>query len=405
MSIDVRPTRPDEYRRASSAMAIALLNTPPSDETWARIEASWTDGRSFSAWDGDQCVGHAAHYPVETVVPGGAMVTTAAVARVGVLPTHRRLGIGGQLLRAIIADAVASGTMISSLRASEGTIYGRYGYGIAGSSAAVTIDRRKAQPLAGRPADGRFRILEPDEIVATVGALYERVGLRRVGAITRPEPWTARVVRAAVEQSAASFVAVHTNPEGIDDGYVHYSVDWNDDHDPWIRATGEVRDLFGADDAVETALWHFVLGVDLVDRWRAPARPTDDLARHLTADPRAYQVTMIEDEQWIRILDVDAFLSARTYGPATGSVVIGVEDALVAGNVGAWRVDPTGAERSDDQPDLRCDIAALSSLSLGGSSWTDLVGAGIVTTEHREAVDVADTLFASRRAPFCGTFF
>jgi hypothetical protein len=51
------------------------------------------------------------------------------------------------------------------------------------------------------------------------------------------------------------------------------------------------------------------------------------------------------------------------------------------------------------------DIAGLSTVYLGGPSWSEAAAIGLVEARHPDALDVADALFASRPLPFCGTFF
>jgi len=68
--IDVRETHPDEFRRAANTFTRALMFPPPTDEQWAERLATWNDMVSFSAWDGDRCVGHAGQFALATMVPG-----------------------------------------------------------------------------------------------------------------------------------------------------------------------------------------------------------------------------------------------------------------------------------------------------------------------------------------------
>ena len=104
--LEIRPTEPEELRRACDTMCRALLTSPPDDERWEKGRRSWEDMVSYSAWDGADCVGHAGHFHTETTVPGGAVVDTGAVTRVGVLSTHVRRGAGTGLMQALIDDAV-----------------------------------------------------------------------------------------------------------------------------------------------------------------------------------------------------------------------------------------------------------------------------------------------------------
>ena len=403
--IDVRITQPHEYRLADTPLAISLLDTPPDDERWNRSLPSWDESVSFSAWDGDTCVGHACQFPVDTTVPGGGRLSTGAVSRVGVLPTHRRRGVATRLMHALIDDALRRHVVLLSLRASEAIIYPRYGFGVAGEYCAVTIDPARATPLRGATTDGSFRILDPDEIVGVIDPLYERVGHRRPGALTRPPSFTERLLRAAIERKDASFVAVHLDPSSEPDGYVHYDLNWRGAALEISSGEGVVHDLFAASDEVELALWQFLFDTDLVTSWRASARPLDDLVRFAAADRRGHQQVGIQDEQWLRLLDVDAALSARSYHPATGSIAIRVSDPLVPANNATWRIDADGADRTSDAPDLSVGIETLSAAYLGGPSWAALAGTGAVEVAGGQATEVADTLFASRPLPFCGTFF
>lgn len=407
MSIEIRATRPDERRRAADVVTTTLMAPLPTDEVWERRGASWQEMPSLTAWDGDRCVGHAGQFPVETVVPGGARLATAAVTRVGVLPTYRRRGIATRLMEDLIAASVRDGHVLMSLRASETGIYGRYGFGLAGDSANLEIDVGRARPLRGVDDAGSFTLLAPDEVLDTIPPVYESVALRRPGVITRPtEAWWTRRFEPVLERSTAAFVVLHRDADGRADGYVHYSTRWNDDRpDDAPTGRGSVHELFGTDDRVELALWQYVLDVDLVTQWRADGRPVDDPVRLAAADHRAVRIRAIDDEQWLRVVDVDTALGRRAYAPAHGSVTIGVQDRLVAANNGSWRITAEGAERTDGDPDVVLDVATLSALFLGGRGWRTAAAIGDVEVADPAAFDVADRLFGVPTAPFCGTFF
>jgi predicted acetyltransferase len=402
MSIDIRATRPHEYRAAAGAMAVALMNPPPNDEQWDRSRPSWDEMPSYSAWDGERCVGHAGHFLVDTVVPGGARLPTGAVSRVGVLPSHRRRGIATGLMRALIGDAVDRGLALMSLRASEATIYERYGFGLAGDSADVELIPDRARPIRGA-APGSVRILDPAQIVATVEPIYERC--TRTGWISRPPSFWRRLFRSAIDGTGAHFVAVHTAIDGTDDGYVLYETRWDDDGPGVPTGAGEVHELFATDDAAELALWAYVCDVDLVRRWRLPARPVDDILRRAAHDTRAYRLRSLDDEQWLRIVDPGRALTTRSYRPVAGSVVVRVSDPLLPDRDGTWRISASETIPTDDAPDLVTGVVGLSSVYLGGPSWSEVAAIGLVDVRDPAALATADALFGSTRRPFCGTFF
>lgn len=411
MTIDIRPTRPDEYRAAAATISTALLFPPPDDAAFERSLPSWQDTPStFTAWDGERCVGHASQFLFDTTVPGGARLPTGGVTRVGVLATHRRRGAATGLLRALVADAAERGLALMSLRASEAVIYQRFGFGVAGEFTEMKLSAARARPISGAATGGSFRLLAPGELLDVVPPLYERVAHRRPGIVTRPASWWRRYLREAIEESKASVVGVHTGPDG-DDGYVHYTVGWNEAPGE-SGGKGSVHDLFGASDAVELALWQYLLDIDLVHEWTADERPVDDLVRLACRDRRAYQITSIDDEQWLRLVDVDVALATRTYAPVDGSVTIGVHDPLLDRNDGTWRISAAGAERLDagspvdtSEVDISTTIGPLSAAYLGGTPWWTLAGTGAVTAADPSAIALADALFASRPLPWCGSHF
>ena len=166
--------------------------------------------------------------------------------------------------------------------------------------------------------------------------------------------------------------------------------------------------MWGADAAVELALWKFILELDLVDTVRAEERPVDDPVRFALANPRHYHAKMRYDEQWLRLLDVDAALRARTYGAAAGEVTLAVADPMFEHNNGVWQVSAEGAARvalAMSAADLTTTVNGLSAAYLGGTTWSELVSCGQVQQQCAGAAATADLLFASRPLPRCGTFF
>jgi predicted acetyltransferase len=404
VSIVVRPTAPDELRAAATVMRAALLFPPPSDEDWAESEASWSECDSVSAWDGDRCVGHAGSFHLDTTVPGGSRLDTAGVTRIGVLPTHTRQGALRDMMTLLLDRAREHGKVLASLRASEATIYGRFGFAVAGRAAAAQIDGRRARPVH-RSSEGTMRVITADEAAATLPDLYDRCARHRVGTVSRTAGMWHRSLEDVVKGKKAAFVAVHEDSTGTADGFVRYEVAWSAIDDMFELGQGTIDDLWGASPAIERALWAYLLDLDLVTSWRAWWRPLDDVVIAAAADPRGYRVDGVADEQWVRLLDVDVAFGSRSYGPTDRAVNIQVHDPVYSSNCGTWRIDSYGAFRSHADPDLMVDVAEASAAYLGGTSWRELADAGRVVVRRADAVADADALFATRPVPFCGTFF
>ncbi len=286
------------------------------------------------------------------------------------LPTHTRQGLLTQLMQRSLREAHDRGQVLASLRASEAPIYGRFGYGLAGDFVAAHITTERTRPLRGARATGSMRLLRTDEVLDVVPALYERVARRWVGTIGRPEWMWKRYLKTATEPASTpfgkgEFVAVHTDIDGVDDGYVHYETELLEQFATAFNGSGTVHDLWGASDAIELALWQYLFDIDLVKTWRASERPVNDPIRRALFDVRAYETRQVTDEQWLRLLDVDAALAARTYGPSSTTVTIAVSDPLIEENNDRWAISGSGAQRTSDPADLIVDISTLSAAYMG----------------------------------------
>ena len=406
MSIEIRVTPPDRLRSAAEVVTTALMGPLPTDEVWEKRRAGWEAMGSVSAWDEGRCVGHAGVFDVDTAVPGGRRLPNGAVTRVAVLPTHRRRRVASGLVERLVADGVDRGLALMSLWASETGIYRRFGFGHAGDNANLEIEVSGASPLRRADLDGSFTLLSPEEALATIPAVYDAVALRRAGVITRPnETWWRRQFDALLERTRAEFVVVHRDAAGTADGYVHYGTSWNDaSPDEAPTGAGTVHDLFGADERVELALWQYLLDVDLVSTWRANRRPVDDPVRRAARDSRAVRVRAVDDDQWVRLVDVDVALAARVYRAVRGSVAVAVTDRLVERNNRTWRVSAEGAALTDDAADVSVDVSVLSALYLGGVTWRTLAATGDVDASD-DVLHTADALFGRDAAPWCGTFY
>jgi predicted acetyltransferase len=403
--IDVRITAPDESRSAADTMRAALLTGPASDEDWERAAAGWgQDHLSISAWDGTRCVGHAGAFRLDTIVPGGARLGTAAVTRIGILPTHTRQGLLTRMLTRLLRDARDEGRPFASLRASEAVIYGRFGFGVAGESTSVTVDSRRARPIRNA-APGSFRILTRGELLAVLPPLYDRVATR-TGVISRTMFLWDRYLEDALRGDKGSHVVVHTAVDGTDDGFAHYAVKWNEISFTEAVGIGEVHDLWGATPEVELALWDYLTGIDLVRSYKVDERPPDDVLRWAANDRRCVAVKDRFDEQWVRLLDVEVALAARTYRPSAEVVTIAVTDPLFEDNSDTFEVSATGVRRlgRGTAADLEAEIGTVSAAYMGSTSWAVLAAAGRVDGSA-EAVARADDLFTHRPGAWCGSFF
>jgi predicted acetyltransferase len=364
--------------------------------------------RFLLAYDGGDIVGTASEFSFELTLPGGATIPIGGVSDVAVAATHRRRGILRQLMARQL-DAIAErGEPVALLTASESSIYGRFGYGLATSTASIRIETDHAAFQREPEAGGRLRMVFGDEARKVVPEAYERYRRARAGSLTRSDRYWELLFRDRQKDrggASARFDVVHQDAGGRADGFVTYRIA-NEWPDSIARNECRVIELLAADAEVEAALWRFVLDLDLVGEVSARDVAVDAPLRWRLADPRRLRFVRQRDWLWARLLDVPAALSARSFGPGE-PVVIEVVDAFRPQTAGQYRDGPDGCERVSDaaDADVRCDVADLGAAYLGGVSFGTLARAGRVDELRAGATAAADALFATDVAPFCTTMF
>lgn len=398
---DIRVLDDSQYRTAHTLFRGTLHHAPAPDDQWKFAQESYDEGRVFGAFGDGEMIGTVQSFPSRLAVPGGAVLPHAAVSRVGVRADWTRRGVLSALQRAQLRALRSGGDVIATLRASETAIYGRYGYGVATRYRNLRIDRRQAAPRT-RPV-GRVRLVEGEAGERIARGLFDELSPGRAGTIARwPAWWSLNVRRVAADENIK--FAVRSGAAG-DDGYVAFKVEpGRHDSSEERPTTLMVLDLWARDAEAWADLWLFVLGVDLVVEVSAAGRPVDEPVEWLLGDRRACRVAAETDETWLRLLDVPAALSARTYRQAE-PVVIGVRDAYLPENAGSYRVAADGVTRVDDAPELVLDVDVLGSTYLGDVSFTTLAATRRLDVVTPNAPARADALFRVSTPPWSGTFF
>jgi len=364
---------------------------------WIEVE------RMHAAFDGDRIIGGAGAFTYRMSVPGGALVPAAGITVVGVLPTHRRRGVLRKLMREQLDDCRARGDFVAYLWASEATIYGRFGYGLASRIGEISLAKDRTRFALPFEPRGTVRLVDLEEAARTFPPLYEQVVAQRPGMFIRSQDWweTRRLFDDAARRQGGPKNLVLLELDGKPAGYAIYNVkqDWVSGFSKGVVNIVEV--VTPTPDAARE-LWRWLLDFDWTSEFSANLLPLDHELFMLVAEPRRLQFK-INDGVWVRLIDIGQALSARTYND--GEIVLDVEDTFMPENAGRWRVTPSGAKRTDDAADLRLDVTGLGSVYLGGFTFAQLVAGSRAEELVPGAVERADALFATPVAPWCPEIF
>jgi predicted acetyltransferase len=405
MAWDVRPAAsPEEFGDALAAIFYYFGQTEPEPASVGRFSRALPLERIHAAFDGDRIVGGAGAFPFEFSVPGGTL-PCAGITLVGVLPTHRRRGVLTAMMRAQLDDIRRRGEPIAALWASEETIYGRFGYGLASLMSEIELPR--AYGSLREPADpaARAKLVSLEQAKELVPPIYDRVRLERPGMFGRSAVWwETRVLSDPPERrdGAGAKTAVVIELDGRAVAYALYRLTPKFDGGLSLGET-RVIEAMGDSPAAVRELWRFLLGVDWMATLRASLLPIDHPLWLILRTPRRMKMR-VADSLWCRLVDVGTALSGRTYA-ADEEIVFEVGDTFLPDNEGRWRLAGGEAARTDAGADLELNVTELGSVYLGGFTFTELQRAGLVRELKPGAVERADAVFATGVKPWCPEIF
>ncbi|MEU9147072.1 GNAT family N-acetyltransferase [Streptomyces sp. NPDC048349] len=403
--VDIREVPEADIDRALE-LAYLVFNDRPEKEGRERHHALLERCSRIGAYDGDVLVGFMAAHDFRLSVPG-ADLPCPGLTFVSVAPTHRRRGVLTALMAEQLRRAAAAASPLAALWASEAAIYGRFGYGGATTGVTIEIDSTRPLPLRIAPDRRPLRLVAPDEALAVIGPFHEAARAVRAGRPTRSaerwsQEWLAEQDEEDEELSPPRIIVLGDPGEPIA-GYVLYRTKPEDDSGP-VRTPGLVRveELEADTPAVAAALWECLAALDLTGRVTAWGRPADDPLLHFAADRDQVRVTAQFPALWLRLVDVRAALTGRSWA-APVELVLELTDVRLPANAGRFRLKagPDGAayENARAAPDLTLDVRELAACYLGGTRVVELVASGLVDEHTRGAAAALDAALRTDLLP------
>ena len=305
-------------------------------------------------------------------------------------------------MRAQLDDIHDRGEPLATLWASEGSIYGRFGYGL--SSLCGDMEIQRTDTAFVRPVDwgGTSTLVDKDAALRLFPPVYDRVQAATPGMFSRSRDWwETRVFNDSEWRRAGggelSYAALEL--EGQPQAYAIYRLNFSyADGVPTGKTV--VIEAMGFDPAATAAVWRYLFDIDWMVAIEAGMLPLDHPLFLLLSDPNRMKFR-VGDGLWLRLVDVGAALAGRVYA-TEDELVFGVSDTFCPWNEGSFALDGTKAR---SEPDLRLSAAALGTAFLGGFSFSELLRAGQVEEVTEGAIARADALFRTDPKPWCPEIF
>ena len=352
---------------------------------WARTFGASRDGSN-------ELAGIYTSYDMAVTAPGAlgtlTRVPMAGLSWVSVHPDHRRRGVLRDMMTHHFARMHEQGVALSGLHAAEVQIYGRFGYAISSVELELELERGAVftapslEDAAARVTT-RFVAADSDDAAQIVHDLHLGCAGQTLGAVSRPQrmarPFLVDLPLTRQGQEPCQVLMAHVDGQPV--GYALFSRQpkWTNGQ---AKGTVTVRELATADPATLLALARRLVDFDLTASVMISGRGSDDPLVWWTGGPRAAGVKAF-DSLWLRLIDVDAALTARGYSSPC-DLVLDVVDPVCPWNQRAWRltVDRSGVGSclpTARDADLRLPVQALGAAYLGSRSIAAQARQGLVT--------------------------
>ena len=410
MTIEYRQITAAEHRRFGVAVERGFgEHYEPNHHRFQLDKRTLTPEMTICAFDDGEIVGTSAAFPLESIVPGGRTIGNAGITAVTVAATHRRQGLLTNMMKRLLERERDIGQPVASLWASESNIYGRFGYGMSIQHQVFNIDTRKAGLSSCPEISGNLRYVDISEARKVFPQVWESAAEMHSGFPRCDDNHWDRMMAGFSEKSGWGkpwFVVYEENKTAL--GFaIYYLKSPSDGQITNPHGVVNADMIIHSSPASHAALWKHLLNIDLYDRLSTWRSSSDDSLPWMLADLRQLERRPY-DAVWYRLLDVAEALSARTY-LTSGTLIFEVEDSFIPEWGGRFELSggPDGSRCTSTRkfPDITLPSATLATIYLGGANLRDLERAGRAEENTEGAIELAEAMFATVRAPWCPMMF
>jgi predicted acetyltransferase len=387
--MEIRPIRPDEKTAFDKIQSVAFM----FKRDFSKVDAAAGDegcktGRAAFDENGKMCscfdlIPYSVRFDGSTVPMGG-------IGGVASLPEERDKKFIRHIFEYAMNEMYEKGYVFSYLYPFSHAYYRKFGYELNMTSinhmVPVTSFRHFVQT-------GRLKMLADDADRQVVRTVYEEyIRDKNLAVVRTDEHWKKRFDNDPYKDNIYLYIWYNDRDEAR--GYIQYHIEKSGE----VKSNIVVRELIWLDPEALKGIFAFVskLSAQIGKMiWKAPS--FIDL---LTLFPEPYDVSQeIYKSGMNRIVNVQKAFELMSLPDGKGELVISAEDQFFPTNTGSYRISwDNGSrlvERCQAEPDLNCDIQALSQLLTGFASVEALSLAGTISVNKKR--DLLCSVFRQKR--------
>jgi predicted acetyltransferase len=406
--ITIRPVTDEEFPAFVQGFMDGFGNDVPWDGFVEAIRSTLPAERTLAAFDGDEIVGTFGGYDFVLSVPGGT-VPMEGTTVVTVFPTHRRMGLMRMMMAKHLENAANAGYPVAGLWASESDIYRRFGFGVATHGNEIEMDGSNIH-FSNQVPKGMVSRLSLDEAKTVLPPIYAGVFAKTPGMVQRSDAWWNNEVLVDGDWMkrgrSAKRIVVYNGADGPD-GYAIYRQKGGHTRDGHANGSVDVSEVVAATPEADVSLWSYLAHIDGFPKVKYWAMPLDSSLALMVTEPRRVHTVRQSDALWVRILDVEAALSGRTY-ERDGSFVFRVVDPFRQKTERGYELSVSNGvgtcKQSGKDPVFEIDVDVLGALYLGGANALLYAEAGRIRGADA-AVVTLHGVFRTHLQPWCPEIF
>lgn len=399
--MEVRPIRPEEktafdkiqtiafmFRRdfskedsAGKASSSTTENTGDGNraQTQAKPDESYRTGRAAFDDNGKMC--SCFDLIPYNVMFDGNIVPMGGIGGVASLPEVRDKKYVRNIFKYVMNEMYENGCVFSYLYPFSHVYYRKFGYELNMTSINYTIPIGSFRHFV---QTGKMKMMTDDADKQAVRAIYdEYIKDKNLAVVRTDSHWSKRFDNDPYRDNVYLYIWYNSRDEAR--GYIQYHIDRSGECKPGIF----IRELVWLDSESLMGIFAFISKLSAqIEKmiWKAPY-----FADLLPLFPEPYDIDQqICKTGMNRVVNVQKAFELMALPDGKGEVVIGVEDQFFPVNTGnykiTWDNGSRETERCSNQPDLICDVQALSQLLTGFASVESLILAGRISVNEKEEV-------------------